>query len=97
MQRTCAALAFVLLAWSSAADAQERSIRIQDYDVFLEVGSDGVLDVAERLTIAFTGSWNGIVRDLSLQHRTAEGRAERLRLTIRQITDSAGNPLRYEQ
>ncbi len=96
-QRTCAALALALLTWSSAADAQERSIRIQDYDVLLEVGSDGVLDVAERLTIAFTGSWNGIVRDLSLQHRTAEGRAERLKLRIRQITDSAGNPLRYEE
>jgi hypothetical protein len=97
MQRTCAALAFALLAWSSIADAQDRSIRIQDYDVLLEVGSDGVLDVAERLTIAFTGSWNGIVRDLSLRHRTAEGRAERLKLTVRQITDSAGNPLRYEE
>jgi hypothetical protein len=97
MRRACAALAFALLAWSSLADAQGRSIRIQDYDVLLEVGSDGVLDVAERLTIAFTGSWNGIVRDLSLQHRTAEGRAERLRVRVRQITDSAGNPLRYEQ
>ena len=97
MRRSCAALAFALLAWSSVADAQDRSIRIQDYDVLLEVGSDGVLDVAERLTISFTGSWNGIVRDLSLQHRTAEGRAERLKLTIRQITDSAGNPLRYEE
>jgi hypothetical protein len=97
MLRFCAALAIALLAYSSVADAQSRSIRIQDYDVLLEVGSDGVLDVAERLRVAFTGSWNGIVRDLWLQHRTAEGHAERLRLRVRQITDSAGNPLRYEE
>jgi hypothetical protein len=30
------------------------------------------MDVVENLTIGFVGQWNGIVRDLSLQHNTAQ-------------------------
>ncbi|MEX2178461.1 MAG: DUF2207 domain-containing protein [Gemmatimonadaceae bacterium] len=82
---------------ASGGHAQERSIRLSEFDAVLEVGADGVMDVTERLTVAFTGQWNGIVRELSLQHNTAQGRSVRLDLDIGEITDGAGQPLRVER
>ena len=55
------------------------------------------MDVVENLTIGFVGQWNGIVRDLSLQHNTAQGRATRLDVDILEITETSGAPLRVEQ
>ena len=96
LRRACAALLLSLATASTAAEAQDRSIRIEDYDVLLEVGASGTLSVSERLTIRFTGSWNGIVRDLSLRHNTGQGRSERLNVRLVAITDADGNTLRYE-
>ena len=54
------------------AHAQSRSVRIRDFDAIIYVHTDGSITVAENLTIGFTGKWNGIVRDLSLRHNTAQ-------------------------
>ena len=43
------------------------------------------------------GQWNGIVRDLSLQHNTAQGRATKLDVDILDITETSGAPLRVEE
>jgi hypothetical protein len=51
----------------------------------------------ENLTIAFVGQWNGIVRDLSLQHNTAQGRPTKLDVDILDITETSGAPLRVEE
>jgi hypothetical protein len=96
LRRALTAFLLSLPAASAVADAQARSIRIEDYDVLLEVGGNGVLQVTERLTVRFTGSWNGIVRDLSLRHNTGQGRADRLNVRLRAITDADGNTLRHE-
>jgi predicted membrane protein DUF2207 len=61
------------------------------------VHSDGSLDVTEQLTIGFSGHWNGIVRDLSLQHNTAQGRRAKLDIDVISVTDATGQPLRVEQ
>ncbi|CAN5713667.1 hypothetical protein BH23GEM1_BH23GEM1_03520 [soil metagenome] len=89
--------AAALALLSSGVDAQEQSIRLAEFDAVLEVGADGVMDVTERLTVAFTGQWNGIVRELSLQHNTAQGRSVRLDLDVGEITDAVGSPLRVER
>ncbi|MFL5594656.1 MAG: DUF2207 domain-containing protein, partial [Gemmatimonadaceae bacterium] len=73
------------------------SIRIRDFGALLTVHSDGSLDVTEQLTIRFDGQWNGIVRDLSLRHNTARGRATKLNVQIGYVTDSLGNRLRVEE
>ncbi len=90
------ALAFSLAANASAQDGN-RSIRIRNFDALLTVYPNGSLDVTEQLTIAFTGQWNGIVRDLSLHHNTAQGRAARLDVTIGYITDAAGERLHVDE
>ncbi|MFL5552053.1 MAG: DUF2207 domain-containing protein [Gemmatimonadaceae bacterium] len=94
------ALAFATLCFCTLAreaGAQGRSIRIRDFGALLTVHSDGSLDVTEQLTVRFDGQWNGIVRDLSLRHNTARGRATKLDVRIGYITDSLGNRLRVEQ
>ena len=88
------ALAFAL---GVDASAQGRSIRIRNFDALLAVHPDGSLDVTEQLTIGFTGQWNGINRDLSLHHNTAQGRATKLDVTIGYITDETGQRLRVEE
>ncbi|MFL5638800.1 MAG: DUF2207 domain-containing protein, partial [Gemmatimonadaceae bacterium] len=82
---------------ASSASAQGRSIRIRDFGALITVHSDGSLDVTEQLTIRFDGQWNGIVRDLSLRHNTARGRATKLNVQIGYVTDSLGNRLRVEE
>jgi hypothetical protein len=79
------------------ASAQARSIRVRNFDALLTVHSDGSLDVTEQITIGFTGQWNGINRDLSLQHNTAQGRATKLDVTIGYVTDETGQRLRVEE
>ena len=70
---------------------------MRDFDALLNVRSDGSLDVTEKLTVGFTGQWNGIDRDLSLQHNTGQGHATRLDLEVVSITDASGQPLRVEE
>ncbi|MEO7648243.1 MAG: DUF2207 domain-containing protein [Gemmatimonadaceae bacterium] len=79
------------------AAAQEKSLRVEEIDAVLEVGADGVLDVTERITVAFKGEWNGVRRDLLLRHNTAQGRSVRLDVDVGEITDSAGRPLTVEE
>ena len=92
-------LALLVSAFALAIDAgaQERSLRIRDFDAHLTVQPNGSLDVTERLTFGFTGEWNGIIRDLSLQHNTAQGRREKLDVDVVSITDATGQPLRVEE
>lgn len=72
-------------------------MRIADFDATYELGSDGVLDVTEKITAEFRGEWNGLRRELSLRHNTAQGRSTRLDIDIGEITDGTGNPLTVER
>jgi hypothetical protein len=98
MSRCALLLAGALVAsLAPNANAQARSIRIRNFDALLIVHSDGSLDVTEELTVGFTGQWNGIIRDLSLHHNTAQGRRSKLDVTLGYITDETGERLRVEQ
>ena len=94
--RALLVIAALALSRAEISGAQERSIRIRDFGARLVVGSDGFLDVTEHLIISFSGEWNGIVRDLSLQHNTAQGHATKLEVDRVSITDGAGESLRTE-
>jgi uncharacterized membrane protein YgcG len=82
---------------ASGLGAQERSLRVVEFDAVLEVGADGMLDVTERLTVEFKGQWNGVRRELLLRHNTAQGRRVKLDVDVGDITDAAGQPLRVER
>jgi uncharacterized membrane protein YgcG len=74
----------------------QRTLVIERLESELRVDPAGDLHVTETLRPRFQGSWNGIYRDVSLEHETAEGRRERLDLDLVSITDGEGNALRYE-
>jgi hypothetical protein len=90
-------LASALLVLAAPAAAQDRAIRIRDFNALLVVGRDGTLDVTERLTIRFDGKWNGLNRDLRLEHQTAEGRSAFLDVELGSVTDGDGRPLKVEE
>src|SRR3981081_787084 len=90
-------IAGLVISFAGDGSAQERSIRVRNFDALLAVHSDGSLDVTEQITIGFTGHWNGINRDLSLHHNTAQGRATRLDVTFGYITDASGRRLQVEE
>ncbi|HEY1952791.1 MAG TPA: DUF2207 domain-containing protein [Gemmatimonadaceae bacterium] len=52
--------------------------------------------MVESITVRFYGAWNGLNRDLSLHHQTAQGRAAKLDVEDGAITDDAGHPLVVE-
>jgi uncharacterized membrane protein len=95
-QRELLLATLLLCAFAGATSAQGRDIRIRDFDALLTVHSDGTVDVVEQLKIHFTGEWNGLNRDLSLHHNTAQGRATKLDVEDGPITDDTGQPLVVE-
>lgn len=101
MARSPRTLALVCLLWAlippTAAEAQGSDISLDRFEQDIVVRSDGSIQVQERLTIRFEGSWNGIERDLMDAHETAEGRSARLRYRIEEITDAQGRELEVER
>lgn len=81
----------------AGAAAQGRTIALESFDARIEVNTDASLDVTETLRIRFDGSWNGIQRELSLHHETAQGRRARLRVDVEGATDDEGRELRVEE
>ncbi len=74
----------------------QRSLVLESFDTELRVEPDGDVQVTETLRPRFRGSWNGLYRNLSLEHQTARGRRERLDVDLVSITDGNGEPLEYE-
>jgi hypothetical protein len=97
MRRALCFIGALLLALAGPAAAQDSTLVIRGFDAELLVRPDGSVEVTEVIRAAFTGRWNGLTRDLLLQHNTAEGNREKLDLRIVRITDGAGNPLRVEE
>jgi uncharacterized membrane protein YgcG len=93
--RIAAALAFSVLIAPVPATAQ-RSIVIERFAVEVDIHDDGTLDVVETIRPRFTGSWNGIYRELPVEYRTPQGLNYTLRIDVRAVTDEAGATLRYE-
>jgi hypothetical protein len=92
--------AFVLLLSLAAALAapgalHARDITIRDYQSDVVVNRDGTTEVTETLRVYFEGSWNGIFRDLSLQHMTGQGRRTRLDVDVLGVTDGQGHGLTF--
>jgi hypothetical protein len=98
MRRALLLIGALLLALARPAGAQsgDSTIIINSYDTELLVQLDGVVDVTEIIRFEFIGKWNGILRDLYLNHNTAEGRREKLQVEVVSVTDERGRALRME-
>ncbi|MFL5538634.1 MAG: DUF2207 domain-containing protein, partial [Longimicrobiaceae bacterium] len=97
MRRLLAVLLSLAAALAAPSALHARDITIRDYRSDVVVNRDGTTDVTETLRVYFEGSWNGIFRDLSLQHETGQGRRERLRVEVLGVTDGEGRGLAFDR
>jgi uncharacterized membrane protein YgcG len=89
--------ALLLLVACIAGPAQaQRSLAIKRFDATIVVNPGGAVDVTERITAAFTGSWNGIYRTVPVDYRTPQGFNWTLRLDLLEVTDQNGTPLEVQ-
>ena len=79
------------------ARAQGRSLEIESFQTEIRIQPDGTLDVAERLDVRFTGSWNGIFRDIPVEYDSGYGTNYTLRIDEIVAEDGAGTPLVVEE
>ncbi len=91
-----AVLLFALLLLPLQAAAQ-RTLSIERFHAQILVLPSGELRVTENITARFQGVWNGIYRTIPVRYETAQRLNYTLQLKIVSATDSAGQPLRYEQ
>jgi hypothetical protein len=94
MRRTLTLLAAV--GFAAAPATAQRTLAIERFDATIRVARDGSIEVTERITARFTGSWNGIYRTIPVKYRTAQGFNWTLGLTLQGATDARGPSLRTE-
>src|SRR5579871_2073732 len=80
----------------AALPAWARSYRISDFRDSITVDTDGGVQVTERISFVFIGQFQGIHRRIPLENKGPHGTNYRLFLKVLSVTDSEGNPLRYE-
>jgi uncharacterized membrane protein YgcG len=91
------AVAAAAAALATSVLAQEdRSYWVESFHAEIIVQPDGALDVTERLTFAFVGSFNGIYRDIPWRYRTPWGLDYELRITPLAVLGEDGDVLEHE-
>ncbi|MGH7481602.1 MAG: DUF2207 domain-containing protein [Longimicrobiales bacterium] len=75
------------------AEAQQRSLVIEQLDVELRVQGDGTVRVVERYRIRFDGEWNGLRRFVNTAYADSE---QRLQLGDFEATGESGESLRVD-
>jgi uncharacterized protein (TIGR04222 family) len=96
MTRWSLVLGLALAGAAAPAQAQERALALQRFHAAIGIDPDGSIEVAESLTVRFTGSWNGVFRTIPVKYRTPQGFNWSIRLDRVSASDEEGNPLRVE-
>ena len=81
-----------LASLPSVADAQ-RTLVIEEFHSDIVVDPDGSILVTETIRPRFTGSWNGIFRNIPVDYRTDQGFNWKLRLSAIGATDGGRHAL----
>ena len=79
-----------------AVEAQGRQYWVESFEADIRVLESGEIDVTERLTFHFEGSFNGIYRDIPIKYETPWGLDYGLRLEPVSVTAATGAALRHE-
>ncbi len=80
----------------SLAGLQARTLEIASFHSDIAVRTGGSIDVSETIAVRFTGSWNGIFRQIPVEYHTDYGANYTLRIRVLSVQDQAGNNLEYE-
>jgi uncharacterized membrane protein YgcG len=70
--------------------------RIADFRSTVNLDRQGKAQVSERITVAFSGVYHGIYRDIPLEYPGPHGTNYSLFLKITGVTDGSGNKLKYD-
>lgn len=98
MRTTARALLLLLSGFALVASpvhAQKR-LRVVDFRVELTVNEDGTMQVLESIQYEFTGSWNGVFRDIPINYQAPGGLNYRLILSDISARDESGELMRLE-
>lgn len=87
----------LLLCWIlTAGISHARALVIEQFHADIQVLSGGDLLVTETIRPRFSGSWNGLKRDIPVEYRTPQGFNYTLLLDLVSVTDEHQAPLKYE-
>jgi uncharacterized membrane protein len=85
-----------LLAFSLAASASARELKIEKFSAEVFVQQDATLDVTETIEVNFIGAWHGLYRTIPVEYVTPQGFNYSLFVKFMGATDAAGQPLKVE-
>ncbi len=80
----------------ATVQAQDRRYWVEAFDADIRILESGEIEVAERLTFRFEGSFNGVYRDIPIKYETPWGLDYGLRLDPVAVTAEDGSSLRHE-
>ena len=92
--------AFLLLGNPFSAPpiaGQAKALVIEQFDAEINVLPSGRIHVSEAIRFRFTGSWNGVFRDIPVRYETPQGFNYHLDLRVSSVLDEGGQPLEYEE
>ncbi len=92
-------IVLLLAAWLiglGEVPTQARSMVIEQFQADIQVLKNGDLIVTETIRPRFTGSWNGLKRDIPVEYRTPQGFNYTLLVDLVSVTDEHQAPLKYE-
>jgi uncharacterized membrane protein len=90
--RTFLIVALLLFALPAFA----RNWRISDFHSTITIDQNGGAFVVERITLVFSGQYNGIYRTIPVEYPGPSGTNYTLFLKVASVTDEAGQSLKYE-
>ena len=96
----CLRLAIVfplLLLLLGAVPAWARTYHVSQFNSTIHVQPDGSADLTEQITFVFKGQFQGVYRDIPVEYPGPKGSNYSLFITVHQITDENGSPLKFEK
>ena len=82
---------------TSRVAGKTKALVIEQFDAEINVLPSGRIQVSEAIRFRFTGSWNGVFRDIPVRYETLQGFNYHLDLRVSSVLDEAGQPLEYEE
>lgn len=86
-------LAVLTAALAASLPAQQKRLDIRAFHAEIAVNRDATLDVTERITVHFTGSWNGILRWIPTRGTTRWGEVRSISILLDAVEDGEGRAL----
>jgi uncharacterized membrane protein YgcG len=88
---------FVLLAAAAPASSWARSYHIAKYVATIHVDNEGSAHIAEKITLAFSGHYEGIYRSIPVDYPGPNGSNYSVFINVDKVTDETGSPLKFEK